>query len=68
MIPTYIEHSSFPQGDVCEREDLKQIILHFRLIFPDWHESIEQVIAESEQLPVDPKTGEALHQHAARLG
>ena len=54
-------------GPVAAEEIQKVVLTVLAMSFAQVS-SIDQVIAEIEQLPADPKAGEALHQHAARLG
>jgi len=49
-------------------EELQKVVLTVLAMSFAQVSSIDQVIAEIEQLPADTKAGEALHQHAARLG
>jgi nicotinamidase-related amidase len=54
-------------GPVSAEEIQKVVLTVLAMCFAQVS-SIAQVIAEIEQLPAPPKAGEALHQHAARLG
>jgi len=54
-------------GPVSAEESQKVVLTVLAMCFAQVS-SIAQVIAEIEQLPAPPKAGEALHQHAARLG
>jgi biuret amidohydrolase len=54
-------------GPVSAEEIQKVVLTVLAMCFAQVS-SIDQVMAEIEQLPADPKAGEALHQHAARLG
>ena len=54
-------------GPVSAEESQKVVLTVLAMCFAQVS-SIDQVMAEIEQLPADPKAGEALHQHAARLG
>jgi hypothetical protein len=46
MAPAYLEHAGLMKGKSVAREDLKQIIWHFRSAFPVWLETIEYLIAQ----------------------
>jgi predicted SnoaL-like aldol condensation-catalyzing enzyme len=48
MAPTYSDHADLPEGKSVTCEDLKRIIRHFRLTFPDWHETPEYLIAQDD--------------------
>jgi biuret amidohydrolase len=49
-------------------EEIQKVVLTVLAMSFAQVSSIDQVLAEIEQLPSDTKAGEALHQHAARLG
>jgi ureidoacrylate peracid hydrolase len=49
-------------------EEIQKVVLTVLAMSFAQVSSIDQVIAEIEQFFVDPKAGEVLHQHAARLG
>lgn len=48
MALAYLEHAGLMKGKSIAREDLKQIIWHFRSAFPVWLETIEYLIAQDD--------------------
>ena len=51
MVPYYVDHALQQRG----LEDFKQLLTKFYKSFPDWHETIEDIIAEGDKVWVRVK-------------
>jgi len=60
LAPDYVLHFPGMPGPV-DREAHKQLLMAFRTGFPDWHESVDEVIAEGDKVVIRV-TGTGTHQ------
>lgn len=60
VAPSFVNHSA-PPGVPADREGVKQVMMAFRIAFPDGHMTIEEMIAEADKV-VTRKTFHGTHE------